>query len=147
MTDYKKHIVAMPSILEGYTVPEIENGEMTFDLIEDGEFSLDRFEFANAFNVLFSEEFAEFCNAINKRERSREGAYKHSDRALNELENNSLDTSGFYMAINAYKNYGYNEGLVLEKRETIIENVGWLVWYDACRLYEHFTGVPREWLS
>lgn len=137
--------LAMPNIEQAYTVEKTEDGFMQFKLIEDGTFTILPFEFYDAFQLLFSEEFAEFIRCINKRN-EYEIEYRES---FNDAckRGDTVNSKTLYEITNSAKTYGVWDGKCIQMRDAIIDNVSWNTWIDTCRLYEVFTGTPREWVS
>lgn len=147
--NYEPRELPMPNINEGYVTNLDINHEMEFELLEDGTYTLDAGEFYDAFNILFSSEFAELLDSINKREKHNYAGRKAENLLYSSHSEGKLltDREGLYDAIHAIRTAGFYDGKTIELKERIIQQCGWHVFIDVCRLYESFTGTPREWVN
>jgi hypothetical protein len=141
-----KHNVEYPTVDKGFfaSLKTTDGGQkvLEFDLL-DGTFILSKGELFDAYSLLYSEEFYDFCTAINKREDACVRMHE-SAKALHDG-----DTSdGTIMDLqNASVNFGRWDKAVTLQREKFIKVTSWCTWVDTCRLYEATTGIPREYLG
>lgn len=146
---YEPRELSMPNINEGYVTQLTIGHKIEFELLEGGSYTLDAGEFYDAFNILFSGEFAELLETINRREKANYTGRKAENLLYSSHSEGKLltDREGLYDAIHAIRTAGFYQGRSIELKERIIQQCGWPVFIDVCRLYESFTGTPREWVN
>ena len=128
------------------------NGNVVVNLMNDeGSTTLTCMEFGDAFNIIFSDEFREYCKLINE---LCEALY-HKEEKREELadfisgyRDYSEDERTSYQIISEYDVACTEcQTLVdsrLEDKNALIDKFGWSTWVDVCRLYECIFQVPRE---
>lgn len=145
---FEKRELPIPSVSDAYVTNWDKDKEIRFLLNEDGEYTLNASEFYSAFNWLFSIEFRELIEAINRRENAIANALEYEEAMFVAAKNGTpLTDQQIYDALAAERDLGFHKGICHEKREQIIEQCGWGVYIDVVHLYETFTGTPREWVA
>lgn len=138
----------MPNIKEAYTVERDDEGQMEFELLEDGTFVLHSWDFYDAFQLLFSNEMAEFVKLANRRN-EEDTEYRELFNQTSKFisDGNHISEQTLYDVTVKARSYAFLSGRCDEMKNAMIERVSWNTWTDAARLYEVFTGTPREWLA
>jgi len=141
-----KHNVEYPTLSKGFFVDlkTTDGGQkmLEFDLL-DGTFTLSKGELFDAYSLLYSEDFYDFCTSINK----REDAYAKMHEIANAMIEGNVNSGMILDHQNASVNFGRWDKAVTMQREKFIHDTSWCTWVDTCRLYESTTGVPRDYLS
>lgn len=145
---FETRVLPFPRIEQAYTVERDKDGFMEFELIEDGKFKLESYDFYDAFQLLFSNEMLEFIKLANKRNEFNSD-YRELYNQTSQLmrDGNSITEQTLYDITVKAKFYGILSGRCEEMKNAIIDRTSWLTWINASKLYEVFTGTYREWLN
>ena len=138
-----------PSIKEGFRV-EATNEFIEFELLDGGNYTLNKGEFYDAFTTLFSDEFSYFILAINKRNELQETVARLESSVRNAIRSNTCDELTLLNltdVITFSDSCGHYNGIARTMREQFIELLSWNGWINVCRLYETFTGIDRNELG
>lgn len=118
---------------------------------DDGSTNLTCMEFGDAFKIIFSDEFREYCKLVNE---LQDALYTKEEKReeladfISGYRDYSEDERTSYQIISEYDVACTECQTLIESRiedkNALIDKCGWSTWVDVCRLYECIFQVPRE---